>query len=269
MDKRKQLLSSLIDIGGVATLNNLYSPEAKTFCGSLLYTRKLFKSMCVDGLLYRIDTIGRPMNKAREVFYCVTKKGADYAGRAEEYKFKKYPKSPHNVMHESMKFDVALAFLGLYPFCRFTIRYDSSFYGVRPDILIRYEGNTSRDPTGYFLVEIERKKTVDRVFHEKIKRYEQMFKAIEKNKSHNPSRFTVLFIYADIFQDIYVRPQQYNEPNVILHLERVTNLVRQLVFRYCKYLPAERYRFLPFHDFYRLHEPLWYTPSGNKVPLKL
>jgi len=89
MTTRKQLLNNLLDIGGVATLNNLYSPTAQSYKGSLLFTRKLFKDYLLEGLIEKIDPIGKPMNKSREVFYCLTKKGAKYIGRADEYKYKK------------------------------------------------------------------------------------------------------------------------------------------------------------------------------------
>jgi hypothetical protein len=154
MTTRKLLLNHLLEIGGVATLNNLYSPQAKTYKGGLLFTRNLFKSYLTDGLIERIEPIGKPINKSREVFYCLTKKGANYIGRTDEYTYKKYLKSPHNVMHESMKFDVALSFLRLFPHCKFTFRYDSSFYGIRPDILIRIESSSPKELTRFLLVEI-------------------------------------------------------------------------------------------------------------------
>lgn len=250
-------------------MNNLYSPLAKTHKGGLLYTRKLFKSYIAEGLLEKIDPIGKPGNKCNEVFYCLTKKGADYIGRSDEYKYKKYQKSPNNVMHESAKFDVALSFLRLFPKLKFTFRYDASFYGVRPDILIRIESQNPKDVTRFLLIELERKKTVDRVFHEKIKRYEEMFKAIEKNKSHNPSQFTVLFVYTDIWFNVFLRPQKFHEPVVIQKIEQVSNLVKNLVQNFCKYLPEPRYRFTGFHNFYRLHEAVWLTPQGNRVQLNL
>jgi hypothetical protein len=265
MITRKLLLNHLLDIGGVATLNNLYSPSAKTFKGGLLFTRKLFKSYLEDGLIEKIEPIGKPANKAREVFYCLTKKGSAYIGRTDEYKYKKYPRSPTNALHESMKFDVALSFLRLFPNQKFTFRYDSSFYGVRPDILIRVENTNPKELTRFLLIEIERKKTIDRVFHEKVKRYEEMFKAIEKKKSHNISQFTTLFIYTDIWFDAYLRPQEYSDKAIVNHIECVNNLLKNLVFHYCKHLPERRYRFLGFHDFYRLHESIWLTPNGNRV----
>lgn len=267
MTARKLLLNNLLDIGGVATLNNFYSPRAKTFKGGLLFTRKLFKSYIEDGLIEKIEPIGKPANKAREVFYCLTKKGAAYIGRSDEYKHKKYPRSPYNALHESMKFDVAISFLRLFPHKKFTFRYDSSFYGVRPDILIRIESTNSKEQTRFLLVEIERKKTVDRVFNEKITRYEEMFKAIEKKKSHNIHQFTALFVYTDIWYDGFLRPQEYKEPQNIESIGKANYLIKNLVLHYCRNLPLHRYLFMPFHDFYRLNEPVWFATDGNRVPL--
>jgi len=267
MDTRKLLLNNLLDIGGVATLNNFYSPQAKTLKGSLLFTRKLFKSYLDDGLIEKIVPIGKPVNKAREVFYCLTMKGARYIGRVSEYRYKKHSRSPYNIMHESMKFDVALSFLRLFPHKRFTFRYDSSFYGVRPDILIRVESSQPKELTRFLLVEIERKKTVDRVFNEKIKRYEAMFKAIEQKKSHNVGQFTVLFIYTDIWWDVFWRPQEYGDANISNHIDCINGLLKNLVLHYGKFIPNSKYGFLGFHNFYRLHEPLWLTPQGNRVKL--
>lgn len=262
MSTRKILLNQLLDIGGVATLNNFYSPKAKTHKGSLLYTRKLFKSYLQDGLIERIPTIGKPANKAREVFYCLTKKGADFVGRPNDYKYRKNPRSPANVMHESMKFDIALAFLRLYPSLVFTFRYDFCLYGIRPDILIKVEGDKY---TRFFLVEIERKKTIDRVFNEKIRRYEEMFQSIFVKKSHNLSQFTVLFIYTDIWFDVLNRPQQYSGQDIINHINSVDILLKNLVTHYCRNLIDSRYRFLSFHNFSLLNKPLWLTPNGNKT----
>jgi len=166
-------------------------------------------------------------------------------------------------MHESMKFDVALSFLRNFPEKKFTFRYDSSFYGVRPDILIRIESSNRKVLTKFLLLEIERKKTVDRVFNEKIKRYEEMFQQIIMNKSHNIEQFTVLFVYTDIWFDPFIRPQQYAEPSESERIKNVNALLKKLVHHYCKHLPEERYRFTAFHNFHRLHEQVWYTSKGN------
>jgi hypothetical protein len=146
-----------------------------------------------------------------------------------------------------MKFDVALSVLRNFQQSKFTFRYDSSFYGVQPDILIRIESTNRKQLTKFILVEIERKKTVDRVFNEKIKRYETMFEQIQKNKSHNINQFLVLFVYTDIWYDPFLRPQQYSEPLAKERIEKVDVLVKNLVHNYCKYLPDDRYRFTAFH----------------------
>jgi hypothetical protein len=269
MTSRKLLLIYLLEIGGVATLNNLYSPEARTYKGSSLQSRRYFKFYLEHRLIEPIPIIGKVKNRSQEVYYCLTKKGARYIGRPEEYRYKKYRKSPNNVMHESMKFDIALSFLRLYPQSKFNFRYDTSFYGVRPDIVIKVEPKNSKDSTRFFLVEIERKKTIDRVFNEKIKRYEEMFEKMNKNKSHNPSQFTVLFIYTDIWYDVFLRPQQYSSQSVTNHIEQVNILIKNLINHYCKILPEHRYAFMGFHNFYRLNEAVWYAKTGQRVQLVL
>ena len=269
MTNRKLLLNHLLDIGGVATLNNLYSPEAKTYKGSSLQARKSFKFYLEHSLIEQIPSIGKVRNRSHEVYYCLTMKGARFIGRPDEYKYKKYRKSPNNVMHESMKFDIALAFLRLYPNVKFSFRYDVSFYGVRPDIVVRVEPNNPKKQSKYFLIEIERKKTIDRVFNEKIKRYEEMFSKMHKNKSHNLNQFIVLFVYTDIWYDVFLRPQQYANQSVTNHIEQVNTLIKNLITHYCKYLSEHRYIFMSFHNFYRLNEAVWYTPSGQRVQLML
>lgn len=269
MPALRTVLNQLLDIGGVATLNNFYSPKAKTVMGALLNTRKLFKSFLENGLIHRIEPIGKPANKAREVFYCLNRRGAHFIGRIEEYRYKRHQKSPFNVLHESMKFDIALAFVRLYPHAKLTFRYDSSFYGVRPDIMIRIESTNPKEVTRFVLVEIERKKTVDRVFNEKITRYEEMFKAIEQKKSHNINQFTTLFVYSSIWYDGFARPQEYHAPEHILKIEHAYSLIKHLITTYCKQLPPDRYYFMPFHDFYRLNQAVWFTTTGNRVCLTM
>jgi hypothetical protein len=264
MMSRKRLLHHLLDIGGVATINNLYSPQAQSYKGSLLHTRKLFKSYLIDGLIERIPPIGKPPNKAQEVFYCLTKKGASYIGRTEEYRYKKYKRSPHNAMHQSMAFDIALSFLRSYPSIRFTFRYDVSLYGVRPDIFIELSFPSSDIKTRYFLVEIERKKTADRVYKEKIIRYEDLFYTLAE-KGHDPNNYTVLVVYADIWFNVFLRPQQYNEIATLNHIYHIENLLNHLTTHYCNNLPEHRYRFLGFHNFSRLNEQVWLKPNGEKT----
>lgn len=263
MIHRKLMLNHLLDIGGVATINNFYSPHAKSYKGSLLNTRKLFKAYLTEGFIEQIPPIGKPLNKSQEVFYCLTKKGASYIGRTEEYKYRKYKRSPYNVMHQSMTFDLALSFLRSYPSVRFTFRYDVSVYGLKPDIFIEFNRSHSGTVKHYFLLEIERKKTIDRVYKEKIKRYEELFITLEE-KGHNINRYTVLLIYSDIWFNVFLRPQQYNELDTLTHIHHIDTLLSHLTTNYCSDLPKDRYRFLGFHNFSRLTEQVWLKPGGEK-----
>jgi hypothetical protein len=68
------------------------------------------------------------------------------------------PKSPFNAFHESMKFDIALTWLNFYGSRNTEIRYNQKFSSLMPDITITVHGKE----THKFLIEIERKKTIDR-----------------------------------------------------------------------------------------------------------
>lgn len=262
MNRKKLALNHLLDIGGIATLNNLYSPTAQSPKGGLLGSRKLIKGFLSDGLIEKLPTIGKPANKAHEVFYCLTRKGAQYIGRVEEYKYKKYPKSPYNVMHESMKFDIALAFLRLYPFTKFSFRYDANLFGVRPDILVRMEPMGLGHAPRFLVIEIERKKTVDRIFHEKVQRYEDMFEKLKHAEGMEEADYTVLFIYTHIWFNVFLRPQEYAHETVRLHIQQIHEMLFHLASTYCKHLSPQRYRFISFHNIFRLNEQVWHKPAG-------
>ena len=258
MPNNKLILEQLLDIGGLATLNNFYSTDAKTYLGSLYNTRKKFKLLLDNELIKEIPTVGKTRFPTNEVFYCITKKGADFIGR-QEYKYKGYPKSPYNIMHESMKFDFALAWLNFYGSRNTEIRYNQRFSSLMPDITITVNGKE----THKFLIEIERKKTIDRTERAKFKIYNDMFYNMRNKKFDNPKNFTVLFVYTNTWYNVFARPQQYELlTNEIVTLHEKTRELAKLA----KNLP-DKYLFMPFPDFYRLNEKVWYTPDGNKFSL--
>ncbi len=257
---KKSYLEKLIDIGGVATLNNFYSPNATSYAGSLLQARKLFHFFEAKELIKKLDPITKPRNPSQEVFYAITKRGANYIGR-DDYKYKGYPKSPYNIMHESMKFDFALAWLNFYGSRNTEIRYNQKFSSLMPDITITVHGKE----THKFLIEIERKKTIDRTERAKFKIYNEMFYNMRNKKFDNPKNFTVLFVYTNTWYNVFARPQQYELlTNEIVTLHEKTRELAKLA----KNLP-DKYLFMPFPDFYRLNEKVWYTPDGNKISLVL
>ena len=68
MPNNKLILEQLLDIGGLATLNNFYSTDAKTYLGSLYNTRKKFKLLLDNELIKEIPTVGKTRFPANEVF---------------------------------------------------------------------------------------------------------------------------------------------------------------------------------------------------------
>ena len=137
MEKQKIILNQMLDLGGLATKYNFYSSRAKTLLGSLVHTRKAFYELESKKLIQPLSTITKVRNLCQEQFYAITRLGAKYVDRTKEHKWKGGPKSPYNIMHESMVRDVALAFLRNYPQYVFDILYNECFSGLRPDLVVK------------------------------------------------------------------------------------------------------------------------------------
>ncbi len=256
MTNRKRFLNQMLDIGGIASINNFYSPDASTYKGSILQADKYFKEWLNAGMIREVPFDLKIRNKRREVFYCLTPKGADYIGRKSEYKYKD-PKALNNALHESAKFDIALAFLRNYPDHIINIDYTKSYNGLRPDIVITM--SDMNDNRKVFLVEIERKKTISRVAEEKIKRYRKVINPLIKNGTL-PKNTQVLFMFSNFYWNTYLRPQEYSKYDKMLRFQyaQVHNLVKKVAF-----LPPY-YKFAVFADFYRLDQNIWLSPDGKK-----
>ncbi|MBI5402511.1 MAG: hypothetical protein HY959_03860 [Ignavibacteriae bacterium] len=252
MTNRKLLLNYLIDIGGVATINNMYSLEAKSYKGGILQARKLFKFYVANGLIKHLDPIINPRNPSQEIFYFITKQGADFVGR-EDYKWKGVPKSPFNTFHESMKFDFALSWIKHFGSRETKIEYQRSFSKVRPDITITYKGRK-------YLVELERKKTIDRTVREKFIHYEKMFMEMKEKKYDNPKNYTVLFVFTNTWYNVFARPQQYE---YYLGEIKVLHEMTKELAKKCR----SDFLFMPFSDFYKLNDVVWYKSDGNRIKL--
>jgi len=257
----KILLNHLIDLGGYSTRNNLYSPTAKTLAGSMLMTNKYYNRFLKEHWIQKFEPIEFIRDSWRETFFGITKKGAGYIDRGEEWKRGiSRNKSPYNVFHESMVRDVTLGFLRLYPDFTAIVSYDKVYKNkgnvIKPDLTLEMNNENKRF---VFLIEIERKKTND---FAKFEKYEKIF--TDPKKFNLPDKFKVLVVYANFEYNCFLRPQEYsvNIDKVNRNYAGLNNLIKK-----CSNLPDNRYRFLAFPDFYRLNEPIWITPKGNKVSL--
>jgi len=258
MTSKKQLLHDLLDIGGVATLNNLYSREAKTYKGSMrrLYEYKNF--WLENGFIQAMKPYEnyKPQNPGNELFYCLTKKGAAFIGR-DDYDYKKAHKSPHleNIMHESAKFDVALAFIRLYRDWDVKIEY-KTFTGLRPDIYITMNKNNT---TLHFLVEIERKKDTSRVLREKVREQYQQKLKISETRNSLPRSFNVLIVYSSLTYNPFTRPQQMTG-NIVKDIQDLRTETRELAK--ASNLPIAKFIALP--DVFYLDKEVFYSDRGER-----
>jgi hypothetical protein len=257
----KIILNHLIDLGGYATRNNLYSPTAKTLAGSMLMTNEYINRFLKEHWVQKFEPIEFIRDSWRETFYGITKKGAGYIDRSEEWKRGiSRNKSPYNVFHESMVRDVALGFLRLYPDYTIIVSYDKVFKNkgevIKPDLTLEM---TKDDKRLVFLIEIERKKSND---FAKMEKYEKVF--TDPKKFNLPDKFKVLVVYANFEYNCFLRPQEYQDYAKMI--ERTEKGLVSLVKK-CSALSDNRYRFLSFPDFYCLNDPIWITPKGYKVSL--
>jgi len=212
MDNKKLILNQLLDIGGIATKNNFYSPTAETMKGVYVQIDRYFKEYIKDGLIKALPTITRTRTKMLETFYCLTSKGAKYIGRPTELK-QGYPRSPNNVMHDSMVYDIALSFVRNFPNFEFRIKYNKILriddkVKIKPDIFIKMK-DLKTEKVYHFLVELERKKTVDTVYKNKVDRYESVLSKLDLKQAKLSAFVKVLIVHSSYYFNGFLRPQQY------------------------------------------------------------
>ena len=242
------------------SVNNLFSYNAKSYKGALLQVTKDFKEYLKAGFIQQIPFDIKPREKRKQYFYFVTRTGAKSLDRIEDYK-QKVTKSLNNAEHESMKFDIVLAFLRNFPDYEFIFDYKADLGGLRPDILVIAK-NIHNDKLFTFLVEIERKKEFTRLYRDKILRYNKFIKDGLFAKHNLSPKSKVLFVCSNLRYDPYLRPQQYSEVKTNMDL-----LYKQFNY-FLSFIKAESdkyYRFIPFPEFTKIAEQIWRMPSGIKV----
>lgn len=258
---KHQTLHELISIQA-GSKNNLFSYDAKTYKGSLLGVDKKMKEYQKAGLIQQIPFDIKPRERRKQYFYFVTRKGAMAIDRLEDYK-QKITKSLHNAEHESMKFDIALAFIRNYSDYEFSFNYKADLDGLKPDILVKAKHiEDNREFT--FLVEIERKKELTRIYSDKILKYNRFIKSGLFAKHNLSPKSKVLFVCSNLRYDSYLRPQQYSEaiPVIDLLYRQFNHFMNVIQTESDKY-----YRFIPFPEFTSIAKPIWRMPSGVKVKI--
>jgi len=169
------------------------------------------------------------------------------------------------IEHQSGLIDVLMAFIYSYPDYDVSVRYQPRLKAggmiYRPDALVKM---TDRNLKGYhFLIEFERTRGEEAIYREKLLKNEAMssFKALGLSPHTK-----ILYIYAYERFNVFWRPIQYGD-QLIADVIKIQNKKFHNLIRKAKDLPDHKYRFLPYHQFTHLAEPVWITPKGRKVSL--
>lgn len=242
-----------------ATINNLYSYNGKTYKGSVLQADKDIKKFLKAGWVAQIPFDVKPRSKRQQYFYYVTRKGAKAIDREEDFK-QKFTKALNNAEHESAKIDIALSFVRNFPDYEFDFNYKADLDKLRPDILIKAKNADGKE--FHFLVEIERKKDLSRVYREKLQKYNKHIKAGLFKKNNLSPNTRVLFVLTTTKFDVYLRPNQYAD-----YKSQLVSLYKQFdsFMSSVKKESNKHFRFLIFPEFQFL--PNCLVPTGEKVKI--
>jgi len=181
------------------------------------------------------------------------------------------------IMHQSGLMDILLAFINLYPDYIIEIDCNKEFpykkpmtdrqgrnYFVNrkyyPDAVIKMISPEQKEYD--FIIEFERTKTNEQIRKEKF----AVCNNLERFGTYGLSRHTkFLFFYTYDTYNVFTRPLEYG--NVKIQHTSIENRLNTLIKDSQKTYLNDTYRFLPFHDFYRLNQGIWLNSRREKVAL--
>jgi hypothetical protein len=249
MTPRETIIDQLMTVK-YGSINNFFSITAKDPDGCMLQTSKYFNDFIKHGYIRPLAFDIPPRNRRKEIFYAPTLKGAKYVGREAKYKYKEI-RATSTARHDSMKYDIALSFVRLYPDWNFEFEYEKAVGGKKCDIFI-----TARNGLKllYYWVEIERKTECYKGVNTKVNIF-------TKAKHKLPFGTKCLFVLAYLYHDPLLRPQEYNlNPMIAKRIE--TN--NKQFNRFVKIAPKGDFLFINFINFYRLNEAVWFDQGSPR-----
>lgn len=199
-------------------------------------------------------------------------------------------KEPPNIMASSMAMhqsgirDILWGFIFLYPDYEVSIKFEPEYpflektyfkrlgktsyndfnnvLSYRPDALVKLISRDNKKEYD-FLIELERTKRPIEIKKGKFDKIESLNLFSTYGLSENTK---ILIFYSYEKYNVYSRPLEYSNPIVKKEIDAVKSRIEQLL-NYAKPYPNHKYRIIPFHDFYKLNEAVWYTPQGRRVKL--
>lgn len=182
--------------------------------------------------------------------------------------------------HQSGLIDIFLAFINLYPDYEIEIDWNRRFpYKKKidnpyPRYIDKFRENnyvpdgvvklTSRDMKEYyFIIEFERTKTAEQIRRDKFK----VCNSLGKFETYGLSRYTkFLIIYTYELYNVYSRPIEYDQEEIKIQQQAVDHRLHNLI-KTSQELISDTFRFMSFHNFYRLNETVWFNNKLEKVRL--
>jgi hypothetical protein len=256
-----------------ANPNILFSYEAKSYKGAVLYPDKKIKAYVKAGLMKQIPFYIAPPYKRRQFLYQVTKKGANLIGRRDEYK-QKDARSYNNLPHWMMMLSIRLAFERLFPDWIITSEYEKRFRsGVmengkerffKADIFIKAVRQDLQEER-FFIIETEHK-DIRRTYEEKIEKYDRYLSAgfLKLNKLSENTK--ILIVSCTNEYPTFTIPQEYDNVEVKRRLNALYKQFNALLYRISKH-NNRYYRLMAFPDFHRMNEAVWYMPNRNTTKI--
>lgn len=222
--------------------------QSKDFLGAMSRPTRQINKLFKEGLIKRVE-IYPPIRKTYryDTFYSITPR--KIANREIE--------------HQSGLIDVLMAFIYLYPDYDIRIDYTPLLKwgneAYKPDAIIRL-ASADLSKRYCFIVEFERSRDAAAIYKEKLLKNERM---PDFERLGLPSMTKILYVYAYERFNVFWRPNQYQEHFDMLSFE--DHRFQSLPSR-AKNL-KKPYLFMKYSDFYRLNEPVWHHPKGNRVQL--
>ena len=223
------------------TLQPYTNEITKDLTGSLQSPTRYIKKLCQAEIVRRIK-INPPIYSDNRRFHFYTRKNP----KNQEIFYR-------DIDHRAMLADIALAFNYRYPDCEFKYEENIPVMGdksIRSDLVVRMEKYI-------FVIELERSLTPEQIYKKKIKRYEEMKRVGEFKNAK------VLFVCAPRSWDFSWRPLQYNTlgAEIAKSKKGIQELIKQA--KGCN----GYYSFMSFHDFNKIHQSVWFRPSGERCKL--
>jgi hypothetical protein len=236
----RKVLADLLDLH-YATPYNLHSRTCKWFEGSLLQVRQDFKRLLAAKYVEPLDT-GIPVRETlMRQFYTITKRGAEFIDRGEDWKPIER-KETSSIKHESVKIDTLVTFKRNWNADRFDYR--ASINGHRPDSVIYA-------PFKCYL-EVEIKDRPDKVM------------ATCKKWDDDYKKGPVLVVYSDFHHNPFVRFQRHTDATY----ENARRALESLLPYALKAKLSDRFLFTHHAYYNQLDGDVWRTANGSRYSLE-